>query len=153
MASIRRNLGALSLLLILSLPTFAAEFVGTIVPMELRGKTHYTEVAINGIVEPFLIDTGAGQTFINENTYAVLNALGELRYIKTLYFRQADGSVLEGKLFAVDEMHIGDCRLLNEYVIYAKFVDSSILGNLTLQRVSPFVFDPANNRIILSNCP
>ena len=151
MAFIRRNLGILSLWLI-CLTAQAEEIEGIIIPLEYDRGVFYTEVDINGIPGRYLVDTGAGRTIISHDVFQALSELGDLHIIGKIKANQADGSALMGTRYVVKFMKIGRCEIDDIVIAYFDSIDQNILGMSALDIVSPFIFDTANDRLILTNC-
>ena len=152
MATIRRNLSAISFAILLSFSAYAENNFNTLIEIEWKGSTFFTTMAINGIEDTFMVDTGAGKSLINREMFNTLTTLGDLEHVRRLNVRQADGKVLKGNLYKVAVIDIGDCRLSDAFVAYIPGIDMNLLGLNTLERLSPIVFDPWLGHILLSNC-
>ncbi len=136
----------------LSFPTQAEELDGVIVPLTFNVATYYTQVALNGIVGTYLVDTGAGRTIVSHKIFQALSELGELRLVGKIAGHQANGELLKGTRYRVQHMHIGNCYMEEMVIAYFPDIDQNILGMSSLEEAAPFVFDPGNDRLILTNC-
>ena len=135
-------------------PVMAGEF-GTEVHMDARGgATFYVPGNIEGFGSvDLMVDTGSGYMTINEEMLHTLKDGGQVRFVRDLRGRLADGSELTVPVYAIDAVSIGDaCRMRD--VEAAVFPGSTrpILGLNVLQRTAPFIFSFDPPRLVLSHC-
>ncbi|THF66963.1 hypothetical protein E6C76_00785 [Pseudothauera nasutitermitis] len=127
----------------------------TPIDMHAKGGTTYYvpgQIAGAGTVE-LMVDTGSGYMTINEEILAALQVGGQVRFLRTLRGRLANGSELEVPVYLLESVSIGDACWLHD-VEAAVFPGNTrpILGLNVLQRAAPFIFSFEPPRLVLSNC-
>ncbi|THF62662.1 retropepsin-like aspartic protease [Pseudothauera rhizosphaerae] len=132
----------------------AGEF-NTPIDMRVKGGTTYYvpgQIAGAGAVE-LMVDTGSGYMTINEDILETLRAGGQVRFLRTLRGRLANGNELNVPVYLLESVSIGDACWLHD-VEAAVFPGNTrpILGLNVLQRAAPFIFSFEPPRLVLSHC-
>lgn len=126
-------------------------------PIEMRvkgGATFYVsgQIAGAGAVE-LMVDTGSGYMTINEEILEILRAGGQVRFVRTLRGRLANGNELNVPVYLLESVRIGDaCELRDVEAAVFPGKTRPILGLNVLQRAAPFIFSFEPPRLVLSNC-
>ena len=152
----RRAVCLLFLLLVGVAPVALADDFGTTIEMRAKGggTTFYVSGHITGLgAVDWMVDTGSGYMTINEKMLLALQASGQVRFVKTLRGRLADGRELDVPVHAIDSVSIGDACWLRDVEV-AVFPGNArpILGLNVLQRAAPFIFSFTPPRLQLSGC-
>ncbi len=132
----------------------AAEFN---TPVDMRAKggaTFYVsgQIAGAGAVE-LMVDTGSSYMTINEEILKALRVNGELRFVRTLRGKLANGSELNVPVYLLESVSIGEnCEMHNIEAAVFPGNTRPILGLNVLQRAAPFIFSFEPPRLVLSNC-
>lgn len=137
-----------------SMAATAGQF-GTTVAMQSRDSvTYYVAVRIAGLgAADLMVDTGSGYMTINEEMLAQLQRAGQVRYLRQLRGRLANGRTLEVPVYNIASLSIGDgCWLDNVEAAVFPGKTRAILGLNALQRAAPFVFSFDPPQLVLSNC-
>ncbi|MBT0962824.1 retropepsin-like aspartic protease family protein [Denitromonas iodatirespirans] len=137
-----------------SMAATAGQF-GTTVAMQSRDSvTYYVAVQISGLgAADLMVDTGSGYMTINEEMLAQLQRAGQVRYLRQLRGRLANGRTLEVPVYNIASLSIGDgCWLENVEAAVFPGKTRAILGLNALQRAAPFVFSFDPPQLVLSNC-
>ena len=151
-----RKLMGLLLGLIAGTPLFATagEFATT-VDMRSKGATTFvveSHIAGHGTVD-FMVDTGSGYTTINEEILGKLQASGNVRYLRQLRGRLANGSEIDVPVYLIEAVSIGaNCWLRDVEAAVFPGKTRPILGLNALQRTAPFIFSFEPPRLQLSHC-
>jgi predicted aspartyl protease len=137
-----------------SIVAAAGEFETTVVMRTMDAATFYVTGQISGVgAVDLMVDTGSGYTTINEEILAKLKDAGQVRYLRQLRGRLANGSELDVPVYAIASVSIGDgCWLNNVEAAVFPGQTRAILGLNALQRAAPFVFSFDPPRLMLSNC-
>lgn len=146
----------LFLLLVGAAPVALAGDFGTTIAMRAKGggTTFYVSGHITGLgVVDWMVDTGSGYTTINEDMLLALQTSGQVRFVKTLRGRLADGRELDVPVHVIEAVSIGDACWLQDVEV-AVFPGNArpILGLNVLQRAAPFIFSFTPPRLQLSGC-
>ncbi len=132
----------------------AADFA-TMVDMRGKGAATFvveSRIAGLGPVE-LMVDTGSGYTTINEEILARLQGNSDVRYLRQLRGRLANGSEIDVPVYMVEAISIGaNCWLNDVEVAVFPGKTRPILGLNALQRTAPFIFSVEPPRLQLSNC-
>lgn len=132
-----------------------ADDFNTSIDMNAKGgATYYVpgQIAGLGAVE-LMVDTGSGYMTINEEILETLRTNGQVRFLRNLRGRLANGSELNVPVYLIESVSIGEACWLHD-VEAAVFPGKTrpILGLNVLQRAAPFIFSFAPPRLVLSNC-
>lgn len=131
----------------------AGEFATTV---DMRGKatTFFVESQVAGIGPvDFMVDTGSGYTTINEEILGRLQSAGNVRYLRQLRGRLANGAEIDVPVYLIEAVSIGDnCWLTDVEAAVFPGKTRPILGLNALQRTAPFIFSFEPPRLQLSNC-
>jgi predicted aspartyl protease len=124
-----------------------AEPVEQLIPMQISGaSTYYINTEIPGAGQySMLVDTGSAYSVINEETLASLNSSGDVKFIKQLRGRMADGSEKLVPLYRIAAINLGgSCLIRDVDVAILNGNSRQIIGISTLMRAAPFgmSFDP-----------
>jgi predicted aspartyl protease len=132
----------------------AGEFDTTVDMRATSATTFYVEGRIAGLGNvDLMVDTGSGYMTINEEMLAQLEHAGQVRYVKQLQGRLANGSELNVPVYAIEALSIGGgCWLKNVEAAVFPGATRAILGLNALQRAAPFIFSFEPPRLVLSNC-
>jgi len=133
---------------------FASEFDST-VDMRSKGTTSfYVQGEINGLgAVELMVDTGSGYMTINEEMLTTLQRGDQVRYLKRLSGRLANGNLLEVPVYLIKAVNIGgDCWLKDVEAAVFPGKTRAILGLSALQRAAPFIFSVNPPQLVLSNC-
>jgi len=137
-----------------TVPCLAADFETAVDMRATDAATFYVNGRITGVgVVNFMVDTGSGYLTINEQLLQKLRSADQVRYVKDLRGRLANGSELKVPVYSIAELSIGDGCWLNdiEAVIFPGKT-RAILGLNALQHAAPFIFSFDPPRLTLSNC-
>lgn len=137
-------------------PVALADEFGTAIAMHAKGggATFYVSGHVTGLgAVDWMVDTGSGYTTINEEMLLTLQATGQVRFVKSVHGRLADGRTLDVPVYAIDAVSIGDACWLHDVEV-AVFPGNArpILGLNVLQRAAPFIFSFTPPRLMLSGC-
>ncbi|MDO9600194.1 MAG: retropepsin-like aspartic protease [Azoarcus sp.] len=151
-----RNLALLLVPLLTGLSTVAvADDFGTSIDMNAKGgATYYVPAQIGGLgAVELMVDTGSGYMTINEDILETLRTSGQVRFLRNLRGRLANGSELNVPVYLIESVSIGNACWLRD-VEAAVFPGKTrpILGLNVLQRAAPFIFSFEPPRLVLSNC-
>lgn len=128
----------------------------TVVPLNARNgfATYYLPVDMGqGMVEDYLVDTGAGFMTITESTLSSLENAGRVRFVRIIQGHLADGSVLRVPIYVIDEIVIGSsCVLKDVEAAVLPGASRGLFGLSALRRTSPFEFSMDPPTLRLSNC-
>jgi predicted aspartyl protease len=147
-----------SLLLLALTGTSAVASAGefdTRVNMRTGGATtYYVQGAIEGLgAVDMMVDTGSGYMTINEEMLTELQAQGEVRFVKKLRGRLANGKELSVPLYTISHVDIGGgCWLQDVEAAVFPGKTRAILGLNALQQASPFIFSMDPPSLVLSHC-
>lgn len=126
-------------------------------PIDMRikgGSTFYVsgQIAGAGAVE-LMVDTGSGYMTINEEILENLRVGGQVRFLRTLRGRLANGNELNVPVYLLESVSIGDaCELHDVEAAVFPGKTRPILGLNVLQRAGPFIFSFEPPRLVLSKC-
>lgn len=137
-----------------SMAAAAGQF-GTAVDMQVRDSvTYYVAVRMAGVgTADLMVDTGSGYMTINEQMLAALKQAGQVRYLRQLRGRLANGRELEVPIYNIARLGIGEhCWLDDVEAAVFPGHTRAILGLNALQRTAPFVFSFDPPQLLLSNC-
>ncbi|MFN3986806.1 MAG: TIGR02281 family clan AA aspartic protease [Rhodocyclaceae bacterium] len=135
-------------------PAMAGEFNSAIDMTAKGGTTFYVPGRIAGVgAVDLMVDTGSGYMTINERMLERLQQSGEVRFVRHMRGRLANGSELEVPLYSIGAVSIGESCWLND-VEAAVFPGDTrpILGLNVLQRAAPFIFSFEPPQLVLSHC-
>lgn len=144
----------LVLLLSATCVSTAGEF-GTTVDMHSKGSTtFYVPGEITGLgAVDLMVDTGSGYMTINERMLESLKDGGQVKFVRHLRGRLANGSELEVPVYTIGAVSIGEaCWLRNVEAAVFPGDTRPILGLNVLQRTAPFIFSFDPPRLVLSHC-
>ena len=85
------------------------------IPLSFDGGSLLLEVSFNGAKVPMVLDSGASIVTINQEVFYALVWLGSLK-IKDASdgsFRVANGDIIPGTIYTIDQMSIGEFKLEN----------------------------------------
>ena len=120
------------------------------------GGQNYAQITIAGIKQNFLLDTGASMStvpsyFINQ----LINKgyiIPEVHFIKHEQFRIADGNTIEGGIWRIPKIKIGNETIYNvEFSSVSSENAPFLLGMSTLERLGNYSIVPNENKIIINN--
>ena len=142
-------------LLACALSAHAEQFNRQITIQTRGASTFYIEGHIEGYGPThLLVDTGAGYTTINEDTFNVLDETGHASYLKELRGIMADGSLRIVPVYRISGISLGDdCYIRDVEVAVFPKKTRQILGLSALRKLSPFTLsldEPAS--LTLSHC-
>lgn len=122
----------------------ASEIQETLPLVEHGTSTYYTLATIEGIAEcPFVVDTGAGYTTINEVMLKDLQKQDLVEYKRSITGVMADGSKKIVKIYLVKKMVLGrKCSFLDVEVAVLPGNSRAILGMSLLKRTTSFTINP-----------
>jgi len=127
----------------------------TRIAMSQRGPaTYYVPAAVGGLdPAPFLVDTGAGLTTINEATLEALQARNAATFVRELRGRLANGDILSVPVYRLQGLAIGDdCRIGELEAAVFPGHTRQILGLNALRAAGPFIFSFEPPELVLSHC-
>ena len=134
----------------------SSAFAETVIPLNARSDfaTYYLTVDVGaGMVDEYLVDTGAGYMTITESTLAGLEAAGGALQVREIKGHLADGRVLTVPVYLLEEITIGrSCVLRNVEAAVLPGASRGLLGLSVLRRTSPFEFSVDPPTLRLSNC-
>ncbi len=124
------------------------------VPMHGKGRaTYYVQAQVADLdINDFMVDTGSGYLTINEQTLNALQERKQARYVKELRAILANGSELVIPIYAINQLRIGGCTLLNVEAAVFPGRTRQILGLSALNKAAPFTFSVDPPELVLSNC-
>lgn len=99
------------------------------IPLIFEGGSLWLEVSFNGAKVPMVLDSGASIVTINQEVFYALVRLRSLK-IKDASdgsFRVANGDIIPGTIYTIDQMTIGEFKLEN---VECSVLDSSAGSNL-----------------------
>lgn len=140
----------------LTLAATAPVLAQTVVPLNANSglSTYYLTVQVGGgLVEDYLVDTGAGFMTITAATLAHLEERGQARFLRNIEGHLADGRVLKVPVYLLDEIVIGQtCVLRDVEAAVLPGASRGLFGLSALRRTSPFEFSVEPPSLRLSNC-
>ena len=116
--------------------------------------TYYVPAAVGGLEPaPFLVDTGAGLTTINQATLEALQARNAATFVRELRGRLANGDTLKVPVYRLQDLAIGDrCRIGELEAAVFPGRTRQILGLNALRAAGPFIFSFEPPELVLSHC-
>lgn len=119
------------------------------------GGQNYALLTIDGIKQNFLLDTGASMSTVPSYFINQLIDKGyitpEIHFIKYEQFRIADGNTIEGGLWRIPKIKIGNEIIYNvEFSSVASENTPFLLGMSTLERLGNYSIVPNENKIIIN---
>lgn len=127
----------------------------TRIAMSRQGPaTYYVPAAVGGLdPAPFLVDTGAGLTTINEVTLEALQARNAATFVRELRGRLANGDILSVPVYRLSGLAIGErCRIGELEAAVFPGRTRQILGLNALRAAGPFIFSFEPPELVLSHC-
>ncbi|WP_245688197.1 retropepsin-like aspartic protease family protein [Thiohalomonas denitrificans] len=149
-----KKLLAAGVFLALAPVAFGGQYDATI-PMTDKGSiSYYVQGHIDGAGDTeFMVDTGSSYMTINEETLAALKKEGNVRYVRKLRGRLANGAELEVPVYSVKTVRIGSgCHFSNVEAAVFPGKTRQILGLSALSEAAPFVFSMDPPSLVLSHC-
>lgn len=149
-APLRRALTALILLMLST-----AGWSDTVIPLRDQGlATFYLSVDVgNGVVDDYLVDTGAGFMTITEATLARLRQGGQARFLRNIEGRLADGRLLRVPVYLLEQITVGGtCVLTDVEAAVLPGASRGLFGLSALRRTAPFEFSVDPPSLRLRNC-
>lgn len=119
------------------------------------GGQNYALLTIDGIKQNFLLDTGASMSTVPSYFINQLIDKGyitpEIHFIKYEQFRIADGNTIEGGIWRIPKIKIGNEIIYNvEFSSVASENTPFLLGMSTLERLGNYSIVPNENKIIIN---
>tara|TARA_B110000503_G_scaffold16516_1_gene23623 strand:+ start:2205 stop:3203 length:999 start_codon:yes stop_codon:yes gene_type:complete len=119
------------------------------------GGQNYALLTIDGIKQNFLLDTGASMSTVPSYFINQLIKKGyitpEIHFIKHEQFRIADGNTIEGGIWRIPKIKIGDEIIYNvEFSSVSSENAPFLLGMSTLERLGNYSIVPSENKIIIN---
>lgn len=120
------------------------------------GGQNFALLTIAGIKQNFLLDTGASMSTVPSYFIDQLIKEGyltpEIHFIKHEQFRIADGNVIEGEIWRIPKIKIGNETIYNvEFSSVSSENAPFLLGMSTLERLGNYSIIPNENKIIINN--
>lgn len=124
----------------------------SIVPLiDYLGNGYKVKITVSGVPKYFLLDTGASDIVIDEETEKEIrehSPPGTLKYVGRKEYQLADNRSVEGRVYRVNHVNIGEYRLSN--VLIAVVDDSSLLcGRSFLDKFSSWRIDKSSGKLIV----
>ena len=119
------------------------------------GGQNFALLTIAGIKQNFLLDTGASMSTVPSYFIDQLIKEGyltpEIHFIKHEQFRIADGNVIEGGIWRIPKIKIGNETIYNvEFSSVSSENAPFLLGMSTLERLGNYSIIPNENKIIIN---
>jgi predicted aspartyl protease len=136
-------------------PAKAADEAVVIAMVEEQGSSaYYVDVRLENMdVMPFLVDTGASYTVINDATLAAMKERGLASFVKDLQGTMADDTRKIVPVYRLAQLSVGNkCTIHNVEVAVFSGNVRQILGLSALKKTAPFVFATLPPTLTLQNC-
>lgn len=119
------------------------------------GGQNYALITIDGVKQNFLLDTGASMstvpTFFIEGLIKKGYITPEIHFIRHEQFRIADGNTVEGGIWRIPKIKIGNETIYNvEFSSVSSENAPFLLGMSTLERLGNYSIVPNENKIIIT---
>jgi len=111
------------------------------IPLYEKGSdVFYLSGSIDGLGETeFLLDTGAGYSAISDKSLRILEQKTDVRYLRSLNSRLANGWVSKVEIYSIGRVEIGqECVLNNVEVAVVPGLSRNILGLNALRQMGHF---------------
>jgi predicted aspartyl protease len=119
------------------------------------GGQNYALITIDGVKQNFLLDTGASMstvpTYFIEGLIKKGYITPEIHFIRHEHFRIADGNTVEGGIWRIPKIKIGNETIYNvEFSSVSSENAPFLLGMSTLERLGNYSIVPNENKIIIT---
>ena len=119
------------------------------------GGQNYALITIDGVKQNFLLDTGASMstvpTYFIEGLIKKGYITPEIHFIRHEQFRIADGNTVEGGIWRIPKIKIGNETIYNvEFSSVSSENAPFLLGMSTLERLGNYSIVPNENKIIIT---
>ena len=117
-----------------------------------RSGTYYLSGKLTPLMDiNLLLDTGSSFTIFDHSTLQELLALGVAEYKDMIIGVMADGSERQAKVYVINQLMVGDCRISNLEVVAFTSKATFVLGINALKQLSPFSID-INEKALTAHC-
>ena len=124
----------------------------TEVTLTKNGGVFEIVISIKGIKKKFILDSGASDVSISQNTEQELIQEGVLKkenYIESALYRVADGSIIKCRRFILPELRVGEFTVKNIQVAVGINNTPLLLGKSFLDKFSKWSINNLTNKLIL----
>ena len=131
------------------------KFTSKTIRLTNKGGQNYALITIDGVKQNFLLDTGASMSTVPSYFIDQLIKKGyiipEIHFIKHKQFRIADGNTIEGGIWRIPKIKLGNETIYNvEFSSVSSENAPFLLGMSTLERLGNYSIVPNENKIIIN---
>lgn len=131
------------------------KFTSKTIRLTNKGGQNYALITIDGVKQNFLLDTGASMSTVPSYFIDQLIKKGyiipEIHFIKHEQFRIADGNTMEGGIWRIPKIKLGNETIYNvEFSSVSSENAPFLLGMSTLERLGNYSIVPNENKIIIN---